>query len=70
MARAPSYPYPRSYVRRVLTRARDVHRAGRPHQAWQVIAEAGMADEYPLFLRAGLADARRRFKVALMSASR
>ena len=68
MARAPSYP-PRSVVRRVLTRAARIHDAGRPHEAWAVIADAGMAKEYPTFLREGLRYARRRYQVAMMVAS-
>lgn len=52
----------RGYVRFVLSRAARLHNAGKPHAAWEMINAAGLAEHYPIFLRAGLRSARARFE--------
>lgn len=51
----------RPWQHRVLRRAVLAWRDDRPHQAWAILAEAGMADHWPAFQRAMLADARERY---------
>lgn len=58
-------PLTRSARVRVLQRARDAWTAGKPHTAWQILAEAGMAAHWPEFQRTALAHARRGFTRAM-----
>jgi hypothetical protein len=40
-------------------------RIGRPHLAWQILNEAGLAAEWPVFLRVALRRARERYRLAI-----
>jgi hypothetical protein len=46
---------------RALRQAVQAWRVGRPHRAWQILAEAGMADHWQEFQRVALRRARERF---------
>jgi len=50
---------------RAHVRAAVAWRAGKPHAAWQVLAEAGLAHEWPAFQRVALRQARRRYLTAM-----
>lgn len=52
----------RSQRVRVIRRALALWRAGRPHAALDLLAEAGMSDYIPAFQRAAFAAARARYK--------
>lgn len=51
--------------RRVRTRAAAAWQAGRPHQALEILTVAGMADEWPVFMKACLVQARRRYQARM-----
>lgn len=51
---------------RAIRRAVRAWQGGRPHEALELLAEAGMKDQWPEFIRAAHADARRRFKRAMI----
>lgn len=55
----------RSQVRRVLTRAAQAWQGGRPHQAWQIVAEAGLQGGWATFQREALAASRKRYVAAM-----
>lgn len=46
---------------RTFTRAAAAWQAGKPHTAWEILADAGLQDEWPVFQRVALRLARRRF---------
>jgi len=46
---------------RAIRRAVTAWRAGKPHQAWEILASAGYADYWPVFQRVALRHARCRF---------
>lgn len=50
---------------RVIERAVVAYRVGKPHMAWQILAEAGMVDYWPEFLREALTRARRGYTRAM-----
>lgn len=50
-----------SHAHRTLRRAAMAWRIGRPHRAWEILAEAGMADQWPTFQRVVLQRARARY---------
>ena len=51
----------RSVRARTFDRAARAWVAGKPHTAWQILAEAGLTDQWPAFLRVALARARRTY---------
>jgi hypothetical protein len=50
-----------SVRRRAFRRAAEAWRAGRPHTAWEILAEAGLSDHWREFQRTALRVARRRY---------
>lgn len=46
---------------RTLVRAATAWKAGKPHRAWEILADAGMADQWPAFQRVALRHARARY---------
>lgn len=55
----------RSMRVRVISHARVAWRVGKPHRAWEIFAEAGMADYWPTFQRKALETARRGYTRAM-----
>ena len=51
--------------RRVWKRAALAWQAGKPHQAWEILAQAGYAHEWHRFQRVALRIARGRFTAAM-----
>lgn len=47
--------------RRTYTRAAVAWQAGRSHQAWEILAASGLADEWTVFLRFALRFARSQY---------
>lgn len=47
---------------RTLNRARIHWQAGRPHEAWEILADAGLAEAWPEFLRVALRTAGERYR--------
>lgn len=52
---------PRSKRHRTLMRAVRAWQAGRPHQAWEILDQAGMGEVWPEFKRVALDQARQRY---------
>ena len=50
---------------RVITRAVAAWHAGKPHTAWQTLADAGMGAYWPMFQRVALRHARKRYTRAM-----
>ena len=51
----------RTVRHRALTRAARAWQAGRPHTAWEILADAGLAAYWPTFRRTALSRARSRY---------
>jgi alpha-beta hydrolase superfamily lysophospholipase len=49
----------------VLDRAVIAWRVGKPHRAWEILAEAGMSDYWARFQRTALQHARRGYTRAM-----
>lgn len=54
-----------SHRQRALDRAVAAWRSGKPHTAWQILSDAGMADYWPTFQRTALRVARKRYTTAV-----
>jgi hypothetical protein len=52
--------------RRTFARAVTAWRTGRPHTAWEILADAGMAELWPDFQRVALRHARNRYQRAMI----
>lgn len=50
-----------SVRRRAIRHAAEAWRAGKPHRAWEIMAEAGLLDHWREFQRTALRVARRRY---------
>jgi hypothetical protein len=51
----------RTIRRRVYSRAARAWNDGKPHTAWEILADAGMADHWPYFQREAFRSARQRY---------
>lgn len=47
---------------RTLNRARVAWQAGRPHEAWKILADADLSEAWPEFLRVALRTAGERYR--------
>jgi hypothetical protein len=65
LAPKPTAPLTRSARARVLDRAVIAWRVGKPHRAWEILAEAGMSDYWARFQRTALQHARRGYTRAM-----
>lgn len=62
MVRAAPRRLSRTARRRVLMRAVAAWQASKPHTAWEILAQAGMAHYWPYLRRALLRANRERFE--------
>lgn len=60
-----SEPTTPSERRRVFRRAAVAWQSGKPHTAWEILAESGFQDEWPRFRKVALRIARGRFTAAM-----